>query len=89
MDRARFAQQERSLYRHNRLNPLIGSQPIVTPGLEPSLTSERASGKWLEKCIPQGWQIRLSVEVVLSSHNALEAQHPMLEINPKRTVHRM
>jgi hypothetical protein len=49
MDRAMFVQQERSLYRHNRLNPLIGSQPIVTPGLEPSLTFERASGKWLEK----------------------------------------
>ena len=49
MDRAMFVQQERFLYRHNRLNPLIGSQPIVTPGLEPSLTFERASGKWLEK----------------------------------------
>jgi hypothetical protein len=49
MDRAIFAQQERSLYRHNRLNPLIGSQPIVTTGLEPSLTFGKASGKWLEK----------------------------------------
>ena len=49
MDRAMVAQQERSLYRHNRPNPLTGSRPTVTPGLEPSLTFERASGKWLEK----------------------------------------
>lgn len=48
-DRARFAQQERSLYRHNQPYPLIRSWPTVTPGLEPSLTFGKASGKWLEK----------------------------------------